>query len=371
MPPAVWLIRPLTWRRHMGRSQPAAAFQETPLVHITMVKKRLANGDPCEKCAQTEEMLRRRGLWDEIGEVIWAIEGEDDSPGFVVANQHGVEIAPFFVVRDEAGEETVFKSALQMIRKHFPDAPKTAEPAALQRGELPSVAERLASAEPSEILRFGLERWGERCAIAFSGADDVVLIDMATQLKLPFSVFTLDTGRLHGETHAYLDDVRRRYGVEIQVLFPDEQAVCELVRRKGMSSFLRDGHAECCGIRKVAPLRRALRRFDAWVTGQRRDQSPATRSDLAVLAEDTSYESAGDLLVKLNPLARWSREQVWEYIRANDVPYNPLHDRGFTSIGCEPCSRPTTASQHERDGRWWWESEGDRECGLHVSGDGI
>jgi phosphoadenosine phosphosulfate reductase len=336
-----------------------------------MVKKRLANGDRCEKCAQTEEMLRRRGLWDEIGEVIWAIEGDDESPGFLVADQHDVKIAPFFVVRDDAGNETVFKSALALIRKYFPDAPRTKAPSTIGRDELPAVARRLASAEPLEILRFGLERWGERCAIAFSGAEDVVLIDMATRAHLPFSVFTLDTGRLHAETHAFIDDVRRRYGVEIQVYFPDDEAVCQLVRRKGMNSFYREGHAECCAIRKVAPLSRALRHFDAWVTGQRRAQSPATRSELDVIAEDTGYRGAGDLLIKLNPLAHWSRDQVWEYIRANDVPYNPLHDRGFTSIGCEPCTRPTTAGQHERDGRWWWESDGDRECGLHASGDGI
>jgi phosphoadenosine phosphosulfate reductase len=340
-----------------------------------MVKKRLANGDPCEKCAQTEEMLRRRGLWEQIDEVVWMLEGQDESPGAELARQHGVAIAPFFIVRSDGGEDTVFKSGLKLVRDLFPAAGRgTAKrdhlvPPAL--AELPGLAKSLANAEPADILRFGLERWGERCAIAFSGAEDVVLVDMATRLGLPFRVFTLDTGRLHGETYEFLDEVRRRYGTLIETYFPDAAQVAELMRTKGPNSFYRDGHQECCQIRKVEPMRRAMASCDAWVSGQRRDQSPATRSELSVILHDRTFEGAGEQLVKLNPLAHWTGEQVWDYIRTHDVPYNPLHDRGFWSIGCEPCTRPTEPDQHEREGRWWWENADEKECGLNVSGDGI
>jgi phosphoadenosine phosphosulfate reductase len=342
-------------------------------MHITMVKKRLANGEPCEKCAQTEEMLRRRGLWDAIDEVVWAIEGEPDSPGNRLGSRHGVAVAPFFVVRSEQGPEQVVTSPLKLIRQFFPDAPKaTARPAASHEpASLEAARSGLADAEPAEVLRFALERWGERCPIGFSGAEEIVLIDMATRLGLPFRVFTIDTGRLHAETYAYLDDVRRRYGVAIEAFLPDARALSELVHRKGPNSFYRDGHRECCAIRKVAPLARALAGCAAWVSGRRRDQSPTTRADLEVLAPDPRHGGADEPIWLVSPLARWSHEQVWDYIRRHDVPYNPLHDAGFASIGCEPCTRPVGAEQPPRAGRWWWESEGARESGLHTGGEGI
>jgi phosphoadenosine phosphosulfate reductase len=230
---------------------------------------------------------------------------------------------------------------------------------------VPGLAARLAGAEPAEILRFGLERYGERCAIAFSGAEDVVLIDMATRLDLPFSVLTLDTGRLHGDTYEYLDTIRRRYGVAIQTCFPDGDELTELVGTRGPNSFFEDGHHACCAVRKVAPLRRALAGFGAWVSGLRRDQSPATRADVVVVESDSLFRGADATLLKLNPLAGWSGERVWSYIRDHDVPTNPLHDRGFASIGCEPCTRPAGSGQHPREGRWWWEPLRDRESGLH------
>jgi len=228
-----------------------------------------------------------------------------------------------------------------------------------------SLAARLAEAEPVEILRVGLERYGERCAIAFSGAEDVVLIDMATRLDLPFSVLTLDTGRLHGDTYEYLDTVRRRYGVAIQFCFPDGDELAQLVNARGLNSFYKDGHRACCAVRKVAPLRRALTGFGAWVSGVRRDQSPATRSTVPVLEADPVFRGADPLLLRLNPLAAWTGEQVWSYIREHDVPTHPLHARGLASIGCEPCTRPVEPGQHPREGRWWWEPPEARESGLH------
>lgn len=223
----------------------------------------------------------------------------------------------------------------------------------------------LALQHPREILAYALAEFSPDLAISFSGAEDVILVDMAAKLEAKCSVFTLDTGRLHAETYQYLDVVRERYGIPIEVHFPQPEAVEKLVREKGLFSFYRDGHKECCGIRKVEPLRRALRNRPAWVTGQRRDQSPGTRAEIPVIQLDTAFASNGNTLVKFNPLANWTSREVWDYIRAEDVPYNPLHERGFISIGCEPCTRPVLPSQHEREGRWWWEDETRKECGLH------
>jgi phosphoadenosine phosphosulfate reductase len=223
----------------------------------------------------------------------------------------------------------------------------------------------LVRQHPRDILAYALAEFSPGLAISFSGAEDVVLVDMASKLGGRCAIFTLDTGRLHAETYQYLDVVRERYGFPIEVYFPQAEAVEKLVREKGMFSFYRDGHKECCGIRKVEPLRRALRNRPAWVTGQRRDQSPGTRAQIPVVQLDAAFASEGSQLVKFNPLANWTSREVWNYIRAEGVPYNPLHERGFISIGCEPCTRPVLPGQHEREGRWWWEDETRKECGLH------
>ena len=228
---------------------------------------------------------------------------------------------------------------------------------------------RLAAADPADIIAEALERF-PGLSISFSGAEDVVLVDMASRAAertgARFRVFTLDTGRLHPETAAYLETVRERYGAAIEAYSPQAAAVEALVREKGMFSFRRDGHEECCGIRKVEPLSRALAGAAAYATGQRRDQSPGTRSALPVVQLDGGFGRADDPMVKFNPLANWSSRQVWHYILSYGVPYNPLHDRGFKSIGCEPCTRPTNPGEHERAGRWWWEDATKKECGLHA-----
>jgi phosphoadenosine phosphosulfate reductase len=226
------------------------------------------------------------------------------------------------------------------------------------------LAHELAEAEPQAIVRAALERFGAACAIAWSGAEDVVLIDMAAKSGLPFSVFCLDTGRLHPETYRFIDKVRAHYGIEIELMAPAAEPLQALVRKKGLFSFYEDGHGECCGIRKVEPLRRALAQRHSWLTGQRRDQSP-TRAAVSVVQVDSAFEGQDGPLVKWNPLANWSSARVWEYIRAGSVPYNELHERGFVSIGCEPCTRPVLPGQHEREGRWWWEAATQKECGLH------
>lgn len=218
---------------------------------------------------------------------------------------------------------------------------------------------------PQEILKFALGNF-DNLAISFSGAEDVVLVDMASKITNEFSVFTLDTGRLHSETYQFLDEVRKHYGIKIEVMFPDHQEIEAFVAEKGLFSFYEDGHKECCGIRKVKPLRRKLNTLNAWVTGQRKDQSPGTRTQIPVIEVDGAFSTPDHELIKFNPLANWSSTQVWEYIRALEVPYNKLHERGFISIGCEPCTRPVLPNQHEREGRWWWEEATKKECGLHA-----
>ena len=227
------------------------------------------------------------------------------------------------------------------------------------------LAEEYAEQSPRSIIELALDNF-DRVAISFSGAEDVTLIDIATRIKPDIDVFCLDTGRLHAETYRFIERVREHYRIDIDILFPDAAAVQDLVSAKGLYSFYRDGHQECCGIRKVLPLKRKLDTLDAWITGQRKDQSPDTRNAVPVLQRDGAFSTADKTLFKFNPLANWSSNKVWEYIRGNDVPYNELHEKGYISIGCEPCTRAVLPGQHERQGRWWWEEATRKECGLHA-----
>lgn len=232
---------------------------------------------------------------------------------------------------------------------------------------VPALAAEYASRPPQDVLKLALTECSPAVGISFSGAEDVVLVDMAAKLGLPFRVFSLDTGRLHPETYLFLEKVRTHYQVTIETFAPQTEAVQALVREKGLFSFYVDGHKECCGIRKVEPLVRALAPLRGWVTGQRKDQSPGTRADVPVVQLDRTFGTPDKPLLKFNPLSFWTSKQVWAYIRDHEVPYNSLHDRGFVSIGCEPCTRPINPGQHERAGRWWWEEETKKECGLHVA----
>jgi phosphoadenosine phosphosulfate reductase len=235
----------------------------------------------------------------------------------------------------------------------------------IEVASLSELAEQYAQKHPSDILALAFELFSPNVGISFSGAEDVVLVDMAAKLGAKFRVFSLDTGRLHPETLRLLDAVREKYNTPVEVFFPRPEAVEKLVKEKGLFSFYKDGHQECCGIRKVEPLRRALSTLSAWITGQRRDQSPSTRATVAVVHPDPTFSTPQNELVKFNPLANWTSKQVWDYIRENNVPYNSLHDRGFVSIGCEPCTKVVLPGQHEREGRWWWEEATRKECGLH------
>lgn len=232
--------------------------------------------------------------------------------------------------------------------------------------DVAELAARYANKSPQDILKLAFEHFGDDLWLSFSGAEDVVLVDMAWKINKNVKVFSLDTGRLHPETYRFIDQVREHYGLRINILSPETAALEALVKDKGLFSFYKDGHSECCGIRKTAPLRRQLATVKAWATGQRRDQSPGTRSQVAVLEHDAAFSTPEHPLIKFNPLAQMSSEEVWAYIRMLELPYNSLHERGFISIGCEPCTRPVLPNQHEREGRWWWEEATQKECGLHA-----
>ncbi|MEK9765221.1 MAG: phosphoadenylyl-sulfate reductase [Thalassolituus sp.] len=223
----------------------------------------------------------------------------------------------------------------------------------------------LAGKRPKDIIRYALDTH-DSIAVSFSGAEDIVLIDMAVKIRPDVDIFTLDTGRLHPETYQFIEKVREHFGIKLDVRTPEQQALQAFTKEKGLFSFFKDGHSECCGVRKINPLRNKLATLDAWITGQRRDQSPGTRSNVNICELDTAFEGRSGELTKYNPLAEWTSAQVWEYIRMFDVPYNELHSKGFISIGCEPCTRPVLPNQHEREGRWWWEEATHKECGLHA-----
>ena len=193
-------------------------------------------------------------------------------------------------------------------------------------------------------------------------AEDMVLTDLILKAKLPIGIFTLETGRLHPETLAVLGQVKARYGVDIAQYKPEAAAVDAYVTANGINAFYNsiELRRECCRIRKVEPLGRALAGNKAWITGQRRAQS-TTRADLAVQEDDPAHG-----MIKFNPLADWSEQDVWDYIRANEVPYNALHDQGYPSIGCAPCTRSVQPGEDVRAGRWWWENPDSKECGLHM-----
>lgn len=219
---------------------------------------------------------------------------------------------------------------------------------------------------PTEIIDHALENFPGTVAIAFSGAEDVVLVEYASRTKRPFRVFALDTGRLHPETYRFYSEVEKHYGIRIEYTFPDNEEVTELVNTKGLFSFYEDGHQECCRARKVRPLRLKLGTLSAWITGQRKDQSPGTRGEIPIIQVDPAFKGTDNsALIKYNPLANVSSSEVWATIRSTEVPYNALHNMGYISIGCEPCTRPVLPNQHEREGRWWWEEATQKECGLH------
>lgn len=219
----------------------------------------------------------------------------------------------------------------------------------------------MEGAEAAEVLTWALSQFHPRIALS-TNLQDSVLVHMAAGIRPDVRIFSLDTGRLHEETYEFAEEVQRRFKVRIEWLFPRHDLVEKLERGKGLFSFREslENRKECCHIRKVEPLGRALAGLDAWITGMRREES-VTRESIRKVEPDAAHPG----VLKINPLADWSDAQMRDYIRAHDLPVNRLMKRGYMSIGCAPCTRPVEAGEHPRAGRWWWEQAEHKECGLH------
>ena len=217
---------------------------------------------------------------------------------------------------------------------------------------------------PQDVLKWALDNLHPKIAMASSfGAEDVVVIDMMMKINPKARVFTLDTGRLNQETYDVMDEIRNKYNMNIEVMFPDSNEVEQMVRVNGMNLFYQSmGNRKlCCGIRKVHPLKKMLSSVDGWITGLRADQTEV-RSSVHRIEIDPQHNG----IIKVNPIIEWTWEQTWDYIKNNNIPYNKLHDKGYPSIGCEPCTRAIKPGEPLRAGRWWWETDPQKECGLHA-----
>jgi phosphoadenosine phosphosulfate reductase len=221
-------------------------------------------------------------------------------------------------------------------------------------------------AEPQELIEWGLERYSPRIGLSTAfQVDGVALIDMAYELDQEIHVFSVDTGRLPKESYELIERLRERYPrMRLELLSPEARQLTRMVSRRGPNLFYRSVEERliCCNVRKVQPLTRHLAGLDAWITGLRRDQW-ASRSDIRKIEIDHDHGA----IVKLNPLAEWTEEEVWEYVREHEVPTHPLYERGYTSIGCAPCTRATAPGEASRAGRWWWETNAPKECGIHCA----
>lgn len=222
--------------------------------------------------------------------------------------------------------------------------------------------DRFKTSGPDEVLDFFCRRYPNRIAFSTSlGAEDQVIMDLLAKTGIPVKVFTLDTGRLFPETYDTIDKTSQHYGIPIHVFFPDRENIENMVNTKGINLFYEslENRKLCCHLRKIEPLNRALSGMEAWITGIRKDQT-LSRFETNLVEWDESHG-----LVKINPLYKWTDKLVWDYIHQYNVPYNPLHDKGFPSIGCQPCTRAVKPGDDIRSGRWWWEDQGPKECGLH------
>ena len=227
--------------------------------------------------------------------------------------------------------------------------------------ELDEINPTLKTAE--DAIKWASDNLHPKVAKASSfGLEDSLLVDMMIKINPKFRFFTLDTGRLPQETYDIMDILSKKYNLTFEVMFPEAEEVKEMVQTKGINLFYDsiENRRLCCGIRKVKPLRKMLSALDGWITGIRRDQT-STRENAKMLEIDEKYDG----IVKVNPLLDWSWDQVWNYIKENNVPYHSLIDKGYPSIGCEPCTRAITDGEDLRAGRWWWENDDTKECGLH------
>ncbi len=224
---------------------------------------------------------------------------------------------------------------------------------------------RFADKNPADVLAWTIEKLHPKVALATSfQAQGTVLIDILMKVKPDARIFTLDTGRLNSETFEVMEQVREKYGARIEVVFPDALEVGDMVSKHGINFFYRgvENRRMCCGVRKVNPLRKYLRGVDGWITSLRSNQT-----EQRALARKFEKDLVNGGILKINPIVNWTEQEVWDYVRSNGVPYNKLHDMGYPSIGCAPCTRAVAPGEDPRAGRWWWESGSDKECGIHFS----
>jgi len=220
----------------------------------------------------------------------------------------------------------------------------------------------LSNASPEEVIKFFNDIFGEKLALSSSlGAEDQVLTHMYVNTNEKPNIFTLDTGRLFPETYKLIAATNNKYNIKLKIYFPNTDEVEQMVNNKGIDPFFEsiENRKLCCNIRKLGPLKRAFSGLDAWICGLRRDQAVTRFATRKVEWDEVNN------IIKINPLNDWSEEDVWNYIKSNNIPYNELHDKGFPSIGCEPCTRAVKEGEDVRAGRWWWEQPESKECGLH------
>ena len=233
----------------------------------------------------------------------------------------------------------------------------------LSKENIESLNEKFREADPVHLLKSLFHSDEDKIIFSSSmGAEDQVITDMLCSINSKVRIITLDTGRLFPETYAIIDETRKHYRIELEILFPDREEIEKMVKSKGINLFYEsvENRRLCCYHRKIVPLKRVLTGMKAWITGIRKDQT-LNRFNTRMLEWDETYQ-----LVKINPLYRWTEKMVWDYIKKYQVPYNELHDKGFPSIGCQPCTRSVKPGDDPRSGRWWWEDQGHRECGLHI-----
>ncbi|MCF7791080.1 MAG: phosphoadenylyl-sulfate reductase [Victivallales bacterium] len=228
------------------------------------------------------------------------------------------------------------------------------------------VNKKLENLSSLEMLKWALKEFKD-CKISLStsfGAEGIVILDMLLRISSDFEVFTIDTGRNFNETYDVWQRIIDRYGIEIKVYSPEPEDLDELINGYGPNLFYKspEDRKRCCYIRKVKPLRKALRNTSLWVTGLRREQS-GFRNETKIFSWNKAHET-----YKFCPLAKWSQQNVWDYIRNNNVPYNSLYDKGYFTIGCQPCTRPGRPAESSRSCRWWWEKDSNKECGIHFEG---
>jgi phosphoadenosine phosphosulfate reductase len=223
--------------------------------------------------------------------------------------------------------------------------------------------EEVKNADAQQVVSWALKTFGQKVALASSfGVEDMVLIDMMVKVDPAANIFTLDTGRLPQETYELIDETIKKYSIRLHYFCPDTKALEKMIEESGPNLFYEsvENRKRCCRVRKIDPLNRALEPLSAWICGLRKAQS-VTRTDIEKIEVDAAHGS----MYKINPLADWTEEDVWDYIKTNNVPYSKLHDKNYPSIGCAPCTKAVKPGEDVRAGRWWWESPDLKECGLH------